>query len=403
MGKYPYFPKVQSTWDKKQKLNGISIKEITTPDNPDADYEKLYFKSDGELYKLNSSGVESVVGGSSGSEYNEITTATTFTPTVQTGLVKVTVDATDVTGGNIHLKVDGSSIKTIDSGSFENRIINPTSSLSLVSNDIVYGLDIASYDSVSFSVASQETNPTGVTFKPDGTKMWIVGTVNDRVYQYSLSTAWDMSTASYDSVSVSLASEDTQPEDIRFNPTGTKMYTVGNASNAIDQWSISAWNITTASHDYDMIVSAQDFNPSDFSFNDDGTKVYVVGRSTDRVYQYTISTPYDLSTFSYDSVFFSVSSETGSPKSLEFNPTGTKMYVLGTNIIFQYSLSTAWDMTTASYDSISFSVASQETDAGGLRFKPDGSRLFVIGGNIDAVFQYTTGQNYAGTARISIG
>jgi hypothetical protein len=66
MGKYPYFPKVQSTWNKKQKLNDISIKEITTPSNPDTDYEKIYFKSDGELYKLNSSGVESVVGGSSG-------------------------------------------------------------------------------------------------------------------------------------------------------------------------------------------------------------------------------------------------------------------------------------------------------------------------------------------------
>jgi hypothetical protein len=60
MGKYPYFPKVQSTWNKKQKFDSISIKEITTPANPDTDYEKLYFKSDGELYKLNSSGVESV-------------------------------------------------------------------------------------------------------------------------------------------------------------------------------------------------------------------------------------------------------------------------------------------------------------------------------------------------------
>jgi hypothetical protein len=66
MGKYPYFPKVNSTWNKKQKFDSISIKEDTTPSNPDSDYEKLYFKSDGELYKLNSSGVESVVGGSSG-------------------------------------------------------------------------------------------------------------------------------------------------------------------------------------------------------------------------------------------------------------------------------------------------------------------------------------------------
>ena len=61
MGKYPYFPSVSTEWNKKQKFNSISIKEVTTPtENPDTGYMKLYFKSDGKLYKLNSSGVETV-------------------------------------------------------------------------------------------------------------------------------------------------------------------------------------------------------------------------------------------------------------------------------------------------------------------------------------------------------
>jgi hypothetical protein len=73
MGKYPYFPKVKSTWNKKQKFDSISIKEITTPDNPDSDYEKLYFKADGKLYKLNSSGTEAVaVEGISTAQANAI-------------------------------------------------------------------------------------------------------------------------------------------------------------------------------------------------------------------------------------------------------------------------------------------------------------------------------------------
>ena len=73
MGKYPYFPKVNSTWNKKQKFDSISIKEITTPDNPDSDYEKLYFKADGKLYKLNSSGTEAVaVEGISTAQANAI-------------------------------------------------------------------------------------------------------------------------------------------------------------------------------------------------------------------------------------------------------------------------------------------------------------------------------------------
>jgi len=60
MGKYPYFPKVTSVWTKKQKFDTISIKEVTTPSNPDTGYMKIYFKSDGKLYKLNSSGVETL-------------------------------------------------------------------------------------------------------------------------------------------------------------------------------------------------------------------------------------------------------------------------------------------------------------------------------------------------------
>ena len=44
----------------------------------------------------------------------------------------------------------------------------------------------ASYDSVSFDVGSQESSPRGVTFKPDGTKMYLIGFSSDSVHQYSL-------------------------------------------------------------------------------------------------------------------------------------------------------------------------------------------------------------------------
>tara|TARA_R110000851_G_scaffold93892_4_gene204405 strand:- start:509 stop:1420 length:912 start_codon:yes stop_codon:yes gene_type:complete len=57
MGKYPYFPSVISKWVKAQ-----THKEIATPSNPASGFLKLYFKSDGKLYKLNSSGVESTTG-----------------------------------------------------------------------------------------------------------------------------------------------------------------------------------------------------------------------------------------------------------------------------------------------------------------------------------------------------
>ena len=45
----------------------------------------------------------------------------------------------------------------------------------------------------TFSVASKETGPTGLTFNNDGTKMYVVGYIGDAVHEYSLSTGFDIS------------------------------------------------------------------------------------------------------------------------------------------------------------------------------------------------------------------
>jgi len=49
----------------------------------------------------------------------------------------------------------------------------------------VFDVSTASYDSVSFSVAAQLSNPRSFTFKSDGSKMYVVGVNNDTIYQYS--------------------------------------------------------------------------------------------------------------------------------------------------------------------------------------------------------------------------
>ena len=74
-----------------------------------------------------------------------------------------------------------------------------------------YSLSSASYDSVSFSVAAQDTNANGFIFNATGTKLYVVGRTNRSIFQYSLSTAYDISTASYDSVSFSVAAQETNP------------------------------------------------------------------------------------------------------------------------------------------------------------------------------------------------
>jgi sugar lactone lactonase YvrE len=260
--------------------------------------------------------------------------------------------------------------------------------------EAAYNLINASYDSKSFSVASQDTSPYGIFFKPDGTKMFVLGNANDRVYQYSLSTAWDISTASYDSTYFSVSSQDSVPIGISFKPDGTKMYISGGANDSVYQYSLStAWDISTASYDSKSFSTAtQDASPFDMSFKPDGTKMYILGTTNDAVYQYSLSTEWDISTASYDSIYFSVSSQDASSIGIYFKSDGTKMYMVGAgnDRVYQYSLSTAWDISTASYDGISFSVASQDTNPYSVFFTSDGTKMFVLGIDNDTVYQYLT-------------
>ena len=257
-----------------------------------------------------------------------------------------------------------------------------------------YDLGNASYDSVSFSVASQDIAPSGLAFNNDGSKMYMAGNLNDSIYQYSLSTAFDLSTASYDSVSFIVASQDATPRGIVFNTDGTKIYMVGTGSDSIYQYSLStAFDLSTASYgSVSFSVTSQDGNPLDIAFNNDGSKMYMLGFNNKSIYQYSLSTAFDLSTALYGSVSFSVTSQDTAPYDITFNNDGTKMYMLGSTggSIYQYSLSTAFDLSTASYDSISFSVASQDTAPTAVVFNSDGTKMYMVGFSIDSVHQYST-------------
>jgi len=252
-------------------------------------------------------------------------------------------------------------------------------------------LTTASYDSVSFSVTSQETNPHEIVFKTDGTKFYVVGFNNDSVFEYNLSTAWNLATATY-SQSFSVSSEETQPSGLFFKSDGTKFYVVGFASDTIYQYSLStAWDVSTASYDsVSKSVSTEEGQTTSLFFKDDGTKVFIIGLSIDKIHEYSLSTAWDISSASL-TTDFSVASQEGQAHALYFNEDGTRVFIVGGfgQTVYQYSLSSAWDISTASYDSISFSVSSQAAGPFGLAFKSDGAKMYVMDSTTDSIYQYS--------------
>ena len=256
-----------------------------------------------------------------------------------------------------------------------------------------WDVSTGSYDSKSFSVGTQESTPFGLFFKSDGTKFYIVGGTNDTVYQYSCSTAWDVSTGSYDSKSFSVGTQESAPQGLFFKPDGTKFYIVGFTNETVYQYSCStAWDVSTGSYDSKSFnVQLQDTAPTDLLFKLDGTKFYIVGQTNQRVFQYSCATAWDISTASYDSKSFSVASQETLLTGLFFKSDGTQFYIVGTtnDTVYQYSCSTAWDISTASYASKSFNVGTQETQPNGLFFKSDGTQFYIVGITSDTIYQYS--------------
>lgn len=233
-----------------------------------------------------------------------------------------------------------------------------------------------------------------ISFNTDGTKMYALGgEARSTIYQYSLSTAWNIRSATY-STAFGTGNQEIYPHGIFFKPDGTKLYVVGSNNDIVYQYSLTtAWNVGTANYDsiyYD--ISGQEIIPTALYFNSDGSKFFIVGQDSKTVYAYTMVTNWDVSTANYGSESYSISSEETYPHSLFFSSDGLCMYVQGlsSDKIHRYSLSTAWTLpdpwngeTVTLVDS--YTITKDETQ--GLFIKPDWTKVYTVGvGNVCAYY-----------------
>ena len=184
------------------------------------------------------------------------------------------------------------------------------------------------YDNVSLNWTGQTSYTRGLRFNTSGNRLYILGE-NDDVYQYNLGTAWSLSGASYSNNSITLTTVASDVNSILFNNNGTKMYALDGSSNTIYQYTLSTPDdISTATYDgssSDYVIPGASF-PVDFNFNSDGTKLYIQIGSY--LHRYSLSVAYDTSTATADNTSASFSSfyvGNGHPSgatSLGGNPTG---------------------------------------------------------------------------------
>ena len=141
---------------------------------------------------------------------------------------------------------------------------------------------------------------TGIEFKPDGTRMYVSGLTNagNKLAQYDLSTAWDISTASLD-VSISMPAM----SGMRIQDTGEHIFILDiqdpdkiKKYQLTSNWDIgSMFPLPVQTANISTICIPNESSIRGFSFKDDGTKLYVSGTDNNSTFVITLTTAWDIS------------------------------------------------------------------------------------------------------------
>lgn len=136
---------------------------------------------------------------------------------------------------------------------------------------------------------------TDVFIKPDGTKFYMLTATNDNIHQYSMSTPFDITTASYDSVTY--ATGIASPQSLCFTPDGLKLFIIDHTADLLRMYPLTtAWDLSTVgaqsgSFDY----TGQESDARVIRFGENGQKMYILGvTGADEIHEYTLNPAYTI-------------------------------------------------------------------------------------------------------------
>jgi hypothetical protein len=226
----------------------------------------------------------------------------------------------------------------------------------------------------------------GVIWNGDGSTLYTVGSNADQVYAYPCSTAYDVSTASTGSpASFSFGANDGEPHAIAWNNDGTRLFMLGNQNGRIYQYNASTPYLVTSlsySNQY-LTVNSQSYTRRGMCISGDGTKIWIIDAHFVRIYEYDLSTPFLITSGSYNSVMLGITSYDNQPYGIAVSPDGTQLFVSGkqNDKIYEWSLSTANSLASATYVGASPSLSAFTTSPEGICFNGDGSKIYIGSSN----------------------
>lgn len=254
----------------------------------------------------------------------------------------------------------------------------------------------SSADQTFYSSAYGESNARVMRWSDDGYYLYISGSDDDNITQWHAVAPWDMGSSGNNTLKlggreVARFSNVDRCEDIAFSSDGTKMFLLDSFYDNIEQYTLStAFDISTASNRKVRDISDQVSTPIGFGFSNDGNSVFILDSSGPEIVKYNLGSSWDVddSGWAHDSSF-TLTNGPSAPYGFTFDQNNLTFYIT-TSAIYTYTINSSLAVNTIAYDGIESSPSAHFSGLGSveeikaIKFNSDGSQV-ILWGNDDYV------------------
>lgn len=252
-------------------------------------------------------------------------------------------------------------------------------------------LSSLSYSGISQALAGlSATDLRCLQFSPDGTKFFVFNINSGIIYRFSLSTAWDITTAVQD-MTVSAATLGLGSTTIRafcLSTDGNYLYVLHMAfpNITIKRYSLSsAFGISSASSQTtSVLLTSRDFsNSTQIQISSDGLTIMVADPLYQRIYTVPLSVAFAVTSIA-NSAFVYLSSAIAGQKHAIFSDDGAHVLwpsqTAGNYTTRRFNLGTAWDSSTGSVSDSVTSPAEVQSHVG--IYAKDNLIFYLVGNTV---------------------
>lgn len=243
----------------------------------------------------------------------------------------------------------------------------------------------ATSDNKSVTIAHSGIEFQSICFSQDWTKLYASdygdASYNSYITNYNLSTAWDISTATYNNKKYYA----TYTSWLYISPDGNYMFLGANGAEEVQKYTLATpYNITTGTKTEWFSISW--VNLTWLCFSDDGMYMYYADYDSSKVYEYVLPSA---RTLTWATLVWSIAYPVTwwVYRSCVISPDWKKLLLSNqSGFIYQMEMSIANDITTAIYNNINYDTW---LSICGLYVNPEWSKMYVWWISNWTVYQYS--------------